>query len=238
MPLELVDIATERSTAATDVALALLALVLAAQLIRTPLMNGWRTKVWVFAFCLLGAGASLGAIVHGLVLPEELFQLLENALILCLGLMIALFVVASVHDIWGEPRSRRLLLPMLSVGIAFFVITLFSADSFVLFIFYQSVATLFALAGYAWLSYRRSLGGAGWIAAGILVTILAAAVQATGSMSVRIIWPLDHNGIFHLMQMPGLLLMMRGLRGESGDGRGNSYVAVGSRRESGVERSF
>ena len=49
------------------------------------------------------------------------------------------------------------------------------------------------------------------MAAGILVTLLAAVVQLT-DWTVTLVWPLDHNGIFHLIQMPGLLLMVLGVR--------------------------
>ena len=47
--------------------------------------------------------------------------------------------------------------------------------------------------------------------AGITITILAAIVQAT-DITLTIIWQFDHNGIFHLLQIPGVLLIFKGLK--------------------------
>jgi hypothetical protein len=50
------------------------------------------------------------------------------------------------------------------------------------------------------------------MAAGVLVTIIAAAIQASGSVSLTLIWPFDHNGLYHLVHMVGALLLLAGLR--------------------------
>jgi len=70
----------------------------------------------------------------------------------------------------------------------------------------------FALGAYAWLFFTSALAGAGWVLAGVAVTLLAAAVQATGKAGRGIIWYFDNNGIFHLIQMIGLILLLAGLR--------------------------
>jgi hypothetical protein len=50
------------------------------------------------------------------------------------------------------------------------------------------------------------------MAAGVFLSIVAAAIQAKQSTSIRVIWEFDHNGIFHLVQMAGLVLLLAGLR--------------------------
>jgi len=50
------------------------------------------------------------------------------------------------------------------------------------------------------------------MAAGILVSIIAAGIQANKSVIVTFIWRFDHNGIYHLVQIVGLLLLFAGLR--------------------------
>jgi hypothetical protein len=57
----------------------------------------------------------------------------------------------------------------------------------------------------------RRLPGAEWMAAGVLLMIVAAVVQATKSLYFQLIWPFDHNGVFHLIQMAGLGALTRGL---------------------------
>jgi uncharacterized protein DUF6962 len=43
------------------------------------------------------------------------------------------------------------------------------------------------------------------------VSLAAGAVQAAESLAVHLIWPFDHNGLFHLVQLLGVLLLLRGL---------------------------
>ena len=75
---------------------------------------------------------------------------------------------------------------------------------------YEAIAMLLALIVYGRLALLGQPGAA-LLTAGVLVTLVAAAVQQT-DLSVTIIWPFDHNGIFHLVQMPGLALMVLGVR--------------------------
>jgi hypothetical protein len=85
-------------------------------------------------------------------------------------------------------------------------------DTFLISIVYQITAMLFALVAYGWLAINHQLSGAGLMAAGILVTILAAGVQAGQSVSFTFIWKFDHNGAYHLIQMVGVILLTAGLR--------------------------
>jgi predicted ferric reductase len=74
---------------------------------------------------------------------------------------------------------------------------------------------LFALGAYGWLAINNQLPGAGWMAAGVLVTLIAAGVQALWKGQARpltFIWQFDQNGLYHLIQMVGVVLLLVGLR--------------------------
>ena len=120
--------------------------------------------------------------------------------------------VGVVHDAWGEAASRRVLVPMIGVGVAFFGVTRIIAGSFLVFVLYEAVAMLFSLVVYTVLAVKNRLVGAWWMAAGILVTIVAAGLQASHAVYVTVIWEFDFNGIFHIVQMVGVALLVTGLR--------------------------
>ena len=168
--------------------------------------------MWGGALALLSLAAALGAIAHGLKMPPRVNALLWRPLNLALGLTIALFVVGVVYDLRSKVAAQRVLAPMLAVGVGFFVLTQIVSGTFLVFVLFQAVAMLFALGAYGWLGVKRRLAGAWWMAGGVLVTLIAAAIQATGSVSFTLVWPFDHNGVYHLVQMVGLLLLTAGLR--------------------------
>ncbi len=115
-------------------------------------------------------------------------------------------------DGWSETVARRLLPFLLVVGAGFFYYANFCASSFLPFIIYEGAAMLFSLAVYATLTARGRLPGAAWIAAGVSFTILAAVLQATRWVTFTIIVPFDHNGVFHLVQLPGLFCLFIGVQ--------------------------
>jgi hypothetical protein len=49
------------------------------------------------------------------------------------------------------------------------------------------------------------------MAAGVGASMIAAAAQMTRSLQVRLIWTFDHNGIFHLIQVSGVIFFCVGL---------------------------
>jgi hypothetical protein len=210
--MEFTDIPTEQTTAVTDLMLAVLAAACAVYLHRVGTRARWKTNLWTAVMAFLAAAAGLGAVVHGLQMDSALQALLWHPIKLFLGLLIALFVAAAVYDIWGEAAARRALPAIVLVGVGFFGITLIWPGRFLVFIVYETLAMLFALAGYAWLAGHGRLKGAWLMTAGILTTIAAAGVQAGRLLTFTLIWPFDHNGVYHLIQMAGIVLILAGLR--------------------------
>jgi len=146
-------------------------------------------------------------------MSEKQNRLLWHPLYLALGLSIALIVVGSVYDILGEAAAKRILPLMTTLGAGFFAVTVLWSDNFIIFIVYEAAALFFAFAGYVWAAKKRN-SGALQMGLGILITIIGAGVQAGESISLIFIWQFDHNGVFHLIQMVGVIFLVLGLRAD------------------------
>ena len=204
----------EQTTAATDIVLALVAFGGIVFLLGLLLNSGelWKISIWSAAIGSIGLAAALGAVAHGLILSRTLHHFSWLVLNLALSLAISLFVVGVVYDLWGFEVSLKTLPILLITGLGFYLTTLFYPGIFFLFIVYEGVALVFALAAYIYLTIQQDLPGAYLMAAGILASIIAAGTQANKSVVVTFIWRFDHNGIYHLVQVVGLLLLFAGLR--------------------------
>ena len=207
----LTDSETELTTAVTDAVLGVLCLILAAQLAAMPVAATWKRTVWVGVLGLMACASLLGAVVHGLALSDSLRAALWKPLYLALGLAVALVVVGGVCDWRGEDAARRVLPWALAAGVLFVLASQWLGGAFILFIAYEAVATLLALAMYASLTASGSLPGAGLVAAGLAVSMIAAVIQAS-NLSVRVVVSFDHNGLFHVIQMMGIVIMAMGIR--------------------------
>jgi hypothetical protein len=210
---QFIDIPTEQTTAATDLLLALLAGACVFYLARIgSARDPFKTVVWYAAFGLLTFAAAMGAVAHGFQMSARLNRILWQPLNLALGLAIAMFVVGVVYDRWGQAAAQRVLPILLAVGVIFFAVTLAIPGSFMVFILYEAVAMLFALVVFFLIATRGTIPGAWWMVAGVGITIVAAVIQALGTTRVNIIWDFDHNGVFHLVQIAGVLVLTIGLR--------------------------
>lgn len=206
--------AAERTTAVTDLLLAIVAFGGLLLLRRDPVNHSglWKIDIWSAAIGLIGSAAALGAAAHGLVLPQTSHHRLWLALNLALGLAVSLFVVGVVYDLWGYGISLTSLPVMLTAGLGFNLITLLYPGMFIIFIVYEAVALIFALGAYVFLAIQQDLQGAWLMAAAIFISIAAAGIQTKKSVMVTFIWRFDHNGVYHLVQTVGLILMLIGLR--------------------------
>ena len=208
--MELTFSLPELTTAATDALLALECLILMVWLWRTPAGEGWRRGLWCAVLGLLAVASLLGAIAHGLMLSAAVREALWKPLYLCLGVLVALFVVGAVADVWGNVFARRLVPWAVALGAVFFGLTELWDGAFLVFVAYEAAALISALAIYAWLAATGRLRGAAIIAVAIVVNLAAAGVQAS-SLALWLVVPFDHNGLFHLVQMVGDALLAWGL---------------------------
>ncbi|HBI14658.1 MAG TPA: hypothetical protein DDY20_03945 [Desulfobulbaceae bacterium] len=210
---------TELTTAATDAALALLCLGVAASIWRCRRHDPWKTGLWLWLLSLLALASALGAVAHGVDLSDGARAVLWHPLYLCLGLTVALFVVGAILD-WRGHGLARLALPWaLLCALAFSLVTPLLGGSFLLFIGYEAIAMSGALLIYLTIFWRGQRPGSGLIAVAILLSMLAAAVQAS-DLTATILVPLDHNGLFHLLQMAAIIVLGIGLRAGLQTGHG------------------
>jgi hypothetical protein len=205
----------EKTTAVTDIILTLIALGGIAYLRCLRMNSGelWKINIWSAAIGLIGLAAALGAVAHGLVLSRTFHGRIWLALNLALSLAISLFVVGVAYDLWGFETSLTTLPILLIAGLGFYLTTLIYPGIFFLFIIYEVVALVFALGAYIFIAVQKGLPGAWLMATGIFVSIVAAGIQANKSIFLTFIWRFDHNGIYHLVQVVGLMLLLMGLRG-------------------------
>jgi hypothetical protein len=203
---------TEQTTAATDILLFLFAAAAIWYLQSTNLEDTWKVHIWSLVFGLISLASLLGAVYHGVILPEEIQQKIWQIVTLSLGLAISLFVVGVVYDLFG-PSAARVSLPLLLLAaVGFYLVTQFFSGIFFVFIIFESGALLFALIGYTWLAVHTPHQGPVFMAAGVFVSILAAGIQAIKSVEIRLVWEFDHNGVFHLVQLAGIVLLVAGIR--------------------------
>ncbi len=210
-----IEIPTEQTTAATDVVLALVALVVCVLTFKAgKQFNPKKGKIWTWAFGLLAFAALTGAIAHGFQMSHQLNYILWQPLNLALGLAISMFVVGVTFDMTKGDLPKFVLPVLIVTGTLFYLVTLIIPGSFLVFILYEAIAMLFSLVVYIILGFRNQIRGAWFMALGILITIIAAAIQASESISFTSIWKFDHNGIFHIIQIIGLLVLYWGLRAD------------------------
>jgi hypothetical protein len=203
-------ILAEGTTATTDAALAVMSWAGLAWLRRHTPPSLLRAS-WLVVLGTFGIAALLGSIAHGFPWSDARLDLFWQPLYLSLGVAVAYFVIASICAAWGDAAARKVRPALLATAGVFYLLTRMYDGEFLIFVIYQGAGLLFALGAHAWLA-RNGRAGAGWIAAGLAVSLAAGAVQAVDIISLRIVWTFDHNGVYHLIQGVGLGLLLFGLR--------------------------
>jgi len=211
----LTDSPTEMTSGLTDAVLSLECLAILVCLRRQEVHDSWRVALWSWVFGLTAFASLLGAIVHVFVLPDLVLAVLWRPLYLSLGILIALFLVAAVYDWRGYLATARLIPFGIGAGIAFFAATEIAQREFFVFVAYEAALLAGAAAIYLYLGAARRVKGALLVALAILISVTAGGLQAT-ELAVEGPIPLDHNGLFHLVQMAGTALLgvgvSRGMR--------------------------
>ena len=180
--MQFIDSPTEQTTAATDFILFLLSFWAALTIRkRGKGSNPKKANIWMWVFVLLSIAAIFGAIAHGFQMEEKINYLLWQPLNLALGLSVSLFAVGALLDLAKGKLSKAVAPGFLALGVIFYFITVFIPGSFLVFILYEAVVMIFALVAYSNMSVKRKLSGGWWMVGGILITILAAAIQASNA---------------------------------------------------------
>lgn len=212
--IHLTQLPLERTTAASDLVLAVLAFLCTLSLIRNRRADAWKTGLWSSVFLTFGVAALLGAITHGFDLPENVTTVIWMPLYYLLGLAVANFIACVIYEIYGPVIARKSLFPLFAVSVIFFIVTQMYRDIFMVFVIYQASAVILATGVYSGIAIKRKKAGAWFMVAGLVVTLAAGIFQTMNSLVLTLIWDFDHNGIYHLTQMLGIVLLFSGLKSE------------------------
>jgi len=210
MPLRLTSVEAELTTAATD---ALLTIVVVAGImwLRRMVPASPRRSLWVRGLSLFALAGALGAFVHGFDLEPGTRQLLWQPLYLTLGSALAFFSAGAIGDWRGDAAARRSLPALLALVIAFYLLTRLSGGKFLVFVIFEALALFFALTVYARLAFLHKRG-ASLVLTGLVLSLAGGALQAS-TLTAHVIWEFNHNGLYHLVQLVGVVFLLAGLRG-------------------------
>ena len=190
---------SEPMTLATDYILAAVAAVMGVLILRAAGQHNSR-RWWGIAFIALGLAAALGGTHHGFRLAA-----LWKPTMLVLGVASAGMLAGSALAT-TRGMGRLALLALAAAKLAIYSIWVWRDDRFIWAV--ADTGSAFALVALAHLlAWRRP--GSRWIVAGVAVSIVAAAVQASG---VDLHRHFNHNDVYHLVQLGALLLYYRGVR--------------------------
>jgi hypothetical protein len=179
---------TEPSTLFTDYLLAGVTCWLGLRLLRSAEIS---VRLWAVAFLALALTALLGGTFHGFGLP------LWKATVLSAGL-VSFAMVAGSAVATTSGRVRRLVIAFAVVKLVVYEAWMASHDDYI----YVIADTGIALAIVA-LLHRRS-----WILAGVVVSVIAGAVQASG---FDLHPHFNHNDLYHVIQIAAMFLFYRGV---------------------------
>ncbi len=212
--LEWIDIETELTSAFTVLIMTAVAVFAVVWVLKTRAEQtpSQRAAVWALAFGFLSVAGSLGFVGHAFVMSENARAVLWQPLFLCLGLAVSMFAVGVIIDITRTRVRAVIVAASAALAVVFYAMTIVFSGEFLVFVVYEAVIMMFAVVAYTGILVRRRARYARWMLAGIVVSLLAATIQATGAVSFRIIWEFDHNGGFHVVQTVGILLLVVGLR--------------------------
>lgn len=201
----------ERVTAVTDLLLSALVIAGIVWLARNTMPSGAR-RLWFGGLFAFAAAGVLGFVVHWFPLPPATRTLLWQPLYLTLGTALALMMAGGIADWRGYPAGRKALPFFLLLALAFYLATRASGGKFIVFVAFQALAILVLLAVYGRLWMAERIRGSGWMFAGFVLSLLAGMAQAMKSIELHLVWTFDHNGIYHLVQMAGVICLCAGLR--------------------------
>jgi hypothetical protein len=189
-------------TSVTNLALGGLGLYCAGMLAGRPKARGSAAWFWSCAMLCLSAGAIVGGIDHGFVERAGLDRYpIQRANWLVMG--VATFcVLMTAGRQYVSPNLQRAVLVAGLAQLAVYSIAVLTIGDFRVVVLNYAPVMLLMLA----LSLRGLRDGTGtwWMVAGLLVLAGASVVQLA---RVDVLAPLDHDGLYHLIAMPGLVLL-------------------------------
>ena len=199
----------EPTTALTDYALAGVTGWLAHALYRSR--EGRRARaLWTLAFAALALAAALGGTWHGFspAFAEMAVALVWKATVLSVGVAsFGMFAGSAAATFPG--RVGNALLAIAAAKLAVFSAWMLFRSEYIYVIVDTGIALAAVAALHGWSAIRNRDRASLRILAGVGVSLLAAAVQASGFALHR---HFNHNDLYHVMQIGAMLLLYAGAR--------------------------
>ena len=192
-------------TSITNILLASLVFFLAGRMSRIP--KARFSAAWYFTgvLLLLGVAALIGGVDHGFVEPARLPRyFIQRADWLVLGAVTFCLLMTTAKQFFAL-RFQRILQIVAVVQFAADSAAILLVDSF-LDVTLNYAPVMLLLLAMNIIGLKNGTGATTMIA-GILILSAAAAIQAAGWDALS---PLDHNGVYHLVSMPGTVFLYLG----------------------------
>ena len=197
----------EPTTVVTDYLLAALAFVLALRLWRSGFPPPRSRRLWAASFVVVAGAALTGGTWHGI--PPDALPLLRHHLwsitYVLIGFADLLILLGAT---WAAlpRRSRAVALGLLTGRFFAYAVVILGQRDF-RYVGYDYLGTLVLLFAFGLYLGRRRAPAAGFVLGGASVCFIGALVQ---SLRVGPCLGLNHNDLFHVIQMAGVWLFYRG----------------------------
>ena len=197
----------EPASSVTDFALGALAIGAALVVERNEQVH----HHWRFAFLFMGLAAILGGVHHGFIGPHGTIGTVSWAvIILSIAVAISFPLSATIASVLGEGRGRSLMVIRGVSLFAFFILVVLGRATIPTLLITEGLAMTMVV--LLWLhAWRLEQPGVALVLVAIGASVLAAVVRGS-SVHVTLGWEFDTNALYHLAQMPGIILLYVAVR--------------------------
>lgn len=202
----------EPLTVLTDYLLAALAAVFSFRLTGLFLQKRQRFVLfWALTFLMIAAGAFLGGTSHGFkpYFSDPLKAVIWKSTVLSIGLASFFMLAGSGHSFFRAPAAKLFFAAALAKFVLFAAV-MSTTDKF-LFVIVDYLFSMMLVLVFSLRDIRLPGSGAGWLTGGILISFAAAAIQ----QSPLFLGPLNHNDLYHVVQMGACSLLYTGVKVQS-----------------------
>ena len=201
----------EPASSLTDFALGMLALMIAGRLRPTQTADAhWR---WFFVW--IGIAGMWGGFHHGFIVGHETAAAFSwSAISLLVAVAISYLLATSVNTVLGKGHGHPLL-AVRAISLAVFFALVVSGNATVITLMLTeglAMALVIGLWVHAW---QKDQPAVGLVLAAIVASGLAAALKASSLQFNMGGWEFDPNALYHVAQMPGLLLLLMAIQRRS-----------------------